>query len=202
MLPNAIQVVLPYGHSGVQTTTSGRYTQTFRGNGLYDPDYSGVGHQPRGFDQWANLYQAYYVYKVQINIYLGNTDTNTDTAGTLFLHQNDNLTTPHFSMADATYSIMERMVDPKIGAKWKHFSASGAGNSQWVFMKATYYPNTFLKDQDFEQRTAGFTADPVQQTAIHVQVKMDQTGSNRTFFLQARLFYHAILFDPVVFGAS
>jgi hypothetical protein len=30
-------------------------------NNLYDPDYSGTGYQPRGFDQIAALYQKYAV---------------------------------------------------------------------------------------------------------------------------------------------
>lgn len=42
----------------------------FRLNSLFDPNFTGVGHQPRGFDQMAALYANYCVYKVQVQIRL------------------------------------------------------------------------------------------------------------------------------------
>lgn len=33
----------------------------FRANGCYDPDQSGIGHQPLGFDQWSAFYDQYVV---------------------------------------------------------------------------------------------------------------------------------------------
>lgn len=35
---------------------------------LFDPDFSGTGHQPRGYDQLAQLYNQYQVYKVHIQV--------------------------------------------------------------------------------------------------------------------------------------
>lgn len=37
--------------------------ETFSANGLYDPFISGIGHQPRGFDQLMALYDHYTVIK-------------------------------------------------------------------------------------------------------------------------------------------
>lgn len=33
----------------------------FRANSIFDPNYTGTGHQPMGRDQWAELYQRYIV---------------------------------------------------------------------------------------------------------------------------------------------
>lgn len=38
----------------------------FRLGSLYDPNFSGAGHQPWGFDQMAAIYQQYQVYKVKV----------------------------------------------------------------------------------------------------------------------------------------
>lgn len=40
----------------------------FRLGSLYDPDFTGTGHQPWGFDQMVGLYQQYQVYRVKIQI--------------------------------------------------------------------------------------------------------------------------------------
>lgn len=42
----------------------------FRLNSLYDPNFTGTGHQPQGFDQMTPLYGRYTVYKVRISIRL------------------------------------------------------------------------------------------------------------------------------------
>ena len=43
-------------------------TYTFSANGMYDPNISGVGHQPYGFDQLCALYNHYYVMRAKIRI--------------------------------------------------------------------------------------------------------------------------------------
>jgi len=49
-----------YQRSGLST-----YDYQFRLNGLFDPNYTGGGHQPKGFDQLAAFYQRYRVYNVR-----------------------------------------------------------------------------------------------------------------------------------------
>lgn len=45
-------------------------TQYCRCNSIYDPDASGVGGQPRGFDQYALLYDQYTVNSSKIKAWL------------------------------------------------------------------------------------------------------------------------------------
>lgn len=40
----------------------------FRANSLFDPDFSGVGHQPLGFDQWTPFYNHYTVIGATITV--------------------------------------------------------------------------------------------------------------------------------------
>lgn len=48
-------------YSDVFTLTPGNSTYVFNLNSVYDPNRTGVGHQPQGFDQLAALYNRYRV---------------------------------------------------------------------------------------------------------------------------------------------
>lgn len=50
-------------------------THVFSANGLYDPDITGTGHQPIGFDQLMVLYDHYTVVASKIKVYAQNKDT-------------------------------------------------------------------------------------------------------------------------------
>lgn len=50
------------------TTTVAIQWHDFAANGMYDPDITGVGHQPMGFDQLAAIYQRYRVNACKITV--------------------------------------------------------------------------------------------------------------------------------------
>lgn len=86
--------------------TSAEYS--FRLNSVFDPNVTGVGHQPRGHDQWATLYRRYLVHgcKYKIDFYAA-TDSTTANAACNFLY--GTVVGPEGQTADwATYEdIME-----------------------------------------------------------------------------------------------
>jgi hypothetical protein len=47
----------------------------FRANSLNDPNYTGVGHQPLGFDQWSVFYDNYCVLGSKLTVIPVNTST-------------------------------------------------------------------------------------------------------------------------------
>lgn len=75
------RVTLEYAESFVlqsQTLLSAMGTpQYFSLNDLFDPNYTGSGHQPRGFDQLTVMFQKYRVFRARAKFYfqLPTTDT-------------------------------------------------------------------------------------------------------------------------------
>jgi hypothetical protein len=64
IVPDTIRVVLPFeDHLTLtsETTANLATVNSYRLNSIYDPDYTGAGHQPLGFDQYAALYGKYLV---------------------------------------------------------------------------------------------------------------------------------------------
>jgi hypothetical protein len=67
-------VRLKYITSYVDFTASvSYYGHVFRLNSLFDPDYTGVGAQPLGFDQWAALYGSYRVMATRAKMTVAST---------------------------------------------------------------------------------------------------------------------------------
>lgn len=60
----------------LQTSVGAPAVYTFAVNSLYDPNYTGTGHQPMGFDQMAAIFQSYTVVGVNASIKVWNRDAD------------------------------------------------------------------------------------------------------------------------------
>jgi hypothetical protein len=70
-LPFTLHSKLKYAeHILVTGTTGGLGLYVFNASSLYDPNYTGTGHQPRGFDQIMPLYDHFVVLKSTIKVRL------------------------------------------------------------------------------------------------------------------------------------
>jgi hypothetical protein len=68
-VPNGLHTTLTYKTELFPVTTSGSvYHYAFRGNDIYDPDYTGTGGQPRGYDQFAAFYTLGQVKRSRIEV--------------------------------------------------------------------------------------------------------------------------------------
>lgn len=68
-MPKVRRARLRYADQIDLTSTAGSIDVfKMRANSVFDPNESGVGHQPMGFDQWALLYNHYVVVGAKISI--------------------------------------------------------------------------------------------------------------------------------------
>jgi hypothetical protein len=72
-MPVHFRTTLSYSQKVSINPTAGlAAVQVFSANGLYDPDVTGTGHQPRGFDQLITMYDHYVVERARIRVYMDN----------------------------------------------------------------------------------------------------------------------------------
>jgi len=78
-LANTKLIRFTYNDTGFSSSwTTGQSLHVYRGNSCYDPDSTGVGVQPYGWDQWTpGLFTQYRVTSSKITIYF-NTDAYED----------------------------------------------------------------------------------------------------------------------------
>jgi hypothetical protein len=73
IVPDRIITDMPYGEMIERTPGSATDLYTFRLNSTFDPDLTGVGHQPLGRDQLASvLYNKYRVHAVRVHVSFSN----------------------------------------------------------------------------------------------------------------------------------
>lgn len=61
-IPDQYFAKLKYSDQFFLTSTAGITSHLFRANSINDPNYTGIGHQPFGYDQLAELYGKQKVY--------------------------------------------------------------------------------------------------------------------------------------------
>lgn len=66
IVPDTAYTVLKYCTGLQMFAASAAANRVFRGNSVFDPDLTGAGHQPVGYDQWAQFYDKYQVLASKI----------------------------------------------------------------------------------------------------------------------------------------
>lgn len=66
-LPTIFRTKLRYQQFQVLSSAPAMATQVIRANSLFDPNLTGVGHQPRGLDELSALYKEYRVFGVYLD---------------------------------------------------------------------------------------------------------------------------------------
>lgn len=82
-------------------------SKNFRANGLYDPYHTGIGHQPRGFDQCMALYDHYYVKKATIQVWVRNSSGSTSMLTIRATDEAQN-STDYRDVAESAYGLVKQ----------------------------------------------------------------------------------------------
>lgn len=86
------------------TAATGADFTVFRANSIFDPWFTGAGHQPMGFDEWAEFYDTYMVLGARITV----TYQSKDATATGFSYVGVTLSDRPSSIAATLEEAMER----------------------------------------------------------------------------------------------
>lgn len=95
----------------------------FSGNNLNDPDISGVGHQPKGYDQWAQFYNKTMVHGSKILCRFTPTDASSNGNTNIYiLPTRDSTTLPGWVSIQEDKFGKASIVGPYVGMGIKYMS--------------------------------------------------------------------------------
>lgn len=83
--PKSIHIKFPWVWKGSITEGAAGLgaDQVYRANSLFDPDFTGVGDQPMGFDQWTALFGVFRVESCRYSVTFTNANTSPCLVGVL-----------------------------------------------------------------------------------------------------------------------
>lgn len=188
LLPNRFRISLPYGTFRSLNTSLGAIgSQIFRINGIYDPDYTGVGHQPRGYDQIKEMYDHWTVIGFRAQL----------------MFENQVLGVPHIVgayVSDSTSPLTT--VDDILeygNVVYKKCEGPGDGGSTVTTVNVRVNPNKFMSISnplDEDDIRGDPTNDPLRQLYLHCFAYSMSGSEGGTVRLQSKLEYVAVFTSP------
>lgn len=163
--------------------TTGSYW--YRINSLFDPNYTGTGHQPYGFDQLAVFYNRYKVRGVSWKVIASG--TNTDLNLTIVPFNNATGFSNQQTSSEAPYAVNDVLAAESAGAGTKRIYKG------YISMKKLM-GRTILDDRD----EAVITTNPSEIAMLGINYASSDgvtTISNLNFFVE--LTYYCELFDKI-----
>lgn len=161
----------------------------FRCNSLFDPDYTGGGHQPMGFDQLMALYKKFVVNKAKIMCHFQIETGSTITPGFVAVRK---ITTPD------TPANFEEVTESQ-GAIIKTINADQLPVLALTYDRLKDHPGSSIND-DNEYGTDA--ANPTDVHYFHVSYLGTGSGDPQPFSVHVKIDFDAVFFDPKVLGQS
>lgn len=188
LLPDRLFVKLKYTQSGQwdPVVASPNVTQQWTGNSLFDPDFTGTGHQPLGFDQYAAFYSYYRVHASLLVVQL----MSTAAANGSYLK---------FYLTPTLTSVIPGNVDTGTEqpyAKRRFLAANTANNivtlKNKMYTKKLFGYKTINQETDF---AAAVTASPVNLWYWTLSSSTVGGANTSGVYYDATIYYYAEFFE-------
>lgn len=194
VIPDRMFLKLKYNDIQSLNTFSQAYQDyIYRGNSVYDPNYTGTGNQPQGFDEWSAFYGQYRVYGSKM------TCTFIDSSGTNYAQSVaiiPNLSTTAFTdpirVIETPYSSSST-ITLNSGLGKRTLSSYMSTAKMWGIDKQT------VSSGDLYRATTG--NNPTNNWYWHV-FAYDMGASEASVYIQVKITYYLEMFDRVQLNTS
>jgi len=166
---------------------SGAATYVIRANDLFDPNSTGAGHQPYGFDQWMTFYNHFVVTKSYLRVSFPSglaadyvIVASTDDDGSTSLDVNRQIEKTNSRMVCGTPSAAQI---PPLQLGWK---------------SSDYFGKDVMANTELHGTSS---ASPTEQTNYIISW-YDRAGATNTMTVVIQVWYEAILFELKDFSGS
>ncbi len=191
-VPSRMMVTLRYSDLITVNPSAAFGQYTFRGNSVFDPDYTSTGHQPRYFDQWSAFYQRYKVISSRIKVSVSNYSATSGVICVVVPHTDILTLTTYYGAAEQP--LMKRTEQIPVSTR--------LGGRNTVLSKATTRQILGLSEAQLasEDYSAGVGANPLQLWYWNLGF-FGATG-NISVVIDVDLDYKVLFYDRADPGAS
>ncbi len=189
ILPDRYMVKLKYiDFIHFSAAASGNYV--FRGNSTFDPDFTGTGHQPMGYDELQTLYRKVRVFGSKISVKV-NSESATPEASSAVV-----VLTPQGILGGNPAKLSDAMEHPR--ARWRLLSTYNGGGAQRSLRNymSTRQIEGITKakaaDADYSSQT---DAVPLKKWYWRIHYSSTNETSSIDLTLCVQLIYYCVFFD-------
>lgn len=161
-----------------------------KANGLYDPDFTGTGHQPRGFDQFMTMYDHFTVVGAKITVDIS-TGHGSSFSPLMFGIALKDTTTPFTDAND--YMEGRNVVSRIVGA------TSTSGNANTAHLTKFFSTRKFLgrsKPLSDPQLKGNISSDPTELASFHIFVAPLASTDESLMTINYRIEYLTVFTEP------
>lgn len=162
--------------------TSASYVFTL--NGLFDPDITGAGHQPIGFDQLMPLYDHYTVIAAKVKCVFTNNDPAVATM--CLIRMKDSA---------VTSTITEDVIENGM-CKWATAGPIGSSNVKTLYLGMStkrFFGKPIMGEKEY---TGTIATNPAEQVYLHITSQPVEAHNLISTQVQVLIEYIAILTEP------
>lgn len=187
-------MMLPYysNFSLTVPTTGLAVSYVISANGLYDPDITGTGQQPMGFDQMMVFYEHYTVKAAKIKAIFRNTTTAIAPFVAVSVKADATLVTDPYSIMEQGNTVSTLLGIATVATSFKELTLS-------VNVKRFLGVDDLM---DFESGRGDIANNPAEQLYFHVQAWSIDAAATGPVTVQFRVEYQAVFSEPRVISRS
>jgi len=200
-VPQEMNATLKYVDVLSGTASGINFLANYSLNSLFDPEITGTGHQPLGFDQYSTLYQQYRVNAAKIKV--------TAIAGQVGGTGNDDFilaVLPNFSQYTTSLASETLLEQDNVAWEWCPCSVdvnhTGSANKSVEFyskMSNYFGLPTIIPENNF---VAGTGSNPSSNAWAAVQLNPQPSGGEIDYSLIVEITYYATFLRPINLSAS